>query len=130
MSGSPEIPEPFPFTREELFQAFRMVEPESAARKHAAEIASVGASQNWAMSEETLLLLSLASDEARSKADRLRKELQKLDRSVWLSEQGGPSQRSTAEELEDAWALEVDRQDREWSYRREELIRTLRNSEF
>lgn len=102
-----------------------MVEPESAARTHSEEVAAIGANQNWAMSEETLLILSLVSDEACEKADRLRKELQHLSRANWLSEQGNRLRLATAEELEDAWAAEVGRQDREWSQRRQELDRAI-----
>jgi hypothetical protein len=64
----------FPFTEDEMVEAFVLVEDPTTARQHARAAASALAppGMDWAMSGPTLLLLYLGSASARAKIDVLR----------------------------------------------------------
>ena len=68
-------PDPFPFTEDELFQAFCLVTDEQAARIQAREvIVAVGAEPRWEMSDESLALLALGSTSAAAKVELIRSQ--------------------------------------------------------
>ncbi|HEX2091834.1 MAG TPA: hypothetical protein VHG28_05495 [Longimicrobiaceae bacterium] len=114
----------FPFTRDEVYQALRLIESEAEAQKHADEITDQAEDKDWAISEELLMLLSLVSDAANRKADSLRFEIRDLRKPFWLRTQQEQTGLSDAV-LEQRWQEEVSRQEQHWIARREEIRRRL-----
>jgi hypothetical protein len=84
---------------------------------------------NWAASEEFLLLMSLASEPSRIKAERFRVEHREDTKEVWLQGElrraGLSASIAPSEWLEERWRAEVARQEREWTQRRDKMRRAL-----
>ncbi|HET6765481.1 MAG TPA: hypothetical protein VFH27_17465 [Longimicrobiaceae bacterium] len=65
----------FPFTEDEMLQAFLLVEQPTVARRHARVAKdALTPEMDWAMSVQTLALLYIGSESARAKIDRLREQ--------------------------------------------------------
>jgi hypothetical protein len=63
----------FPFTEDEMAQAFSFAEDSTAARAHAQDaVRALARAPGWALGANTLLLLYVGSDTARAKIDALR----------------------------------------------------------
>lgn len=115
----------FGFTEEEWFQALRLAGPEDEAREVAAELARPDdEDMDFAMSTETLALLSITSESARLKAERIRKEHQTALHSSWVQEQtrAGPM---SDEELARRWTAHLKADDETWEALRQSIRRSL-----
>ena len=117
----------FGFTEEEWYQALRLGGSEDEAREGAAELAAPNVDDlDFAMSTETLALLSVATETGRAKAEQIRSEDQRLRYTGWVQDEtrSGPV---SDEELAQRWAARVQAEDEAWEAVRRQIRRTLQN---
>lgn len=119
----------FDFTDAELFEAFRLLGPDSEARHQTQAIRSaLMPGMGWAASRETLLLLSIGSESGHEKVERIRKAGQEARLTVTLRremEEGGSavSESELMARVRDAIVAE----DARWQLERAEMRRALRD---
>ncbi len=117
----------FDFTDAELFQAFRLIASDDAeARKQTEAVRSAfSPGMDWAVSKETLFLLSLGSESGHEKVERIRKVAQEERLTAELREAGGPalSDSELLARVRDAIVAE----DTRWEIERTEMGRALRD---
>lgn len=122
MSGEME----FDFTDAELFAAFRLVVSDAEARQQTDAVrGALRPGMDWGASHDLLLLLSIASETGREKADRIRKEGQESRIAVSIRNAAGPATLSD-DELGRRVREAVFAEDRRWQEQRAERRRELR----
>ena len=118
----------FDFTEDEMYRALRLVASEAEAREQAAAFAAADVpGMNWATSEHLLLLLSLGSESARTRVNRIRVALQDSRRETWLREQH--AERVGEADAVARWADVLAAEDEDWTRRLSELRRQLGEEE-
>jgi hypothetical protein len=115
----------FDFTEDEMYRALRLVaSSEAEAREQAAAFAAAYVpGMNWATSEHLLLLLSLGSESARTRVDRIRRALQEGRRETWLREQH--TERIGEADALARWTDVLAVEDEDWTRRLSEFRRQL-----
>jgi hypothetical protein len=104
-----------------------LIMPDSEARATAAELTEPGGSdESWVLSDEGLLLLSVATESGRLRAERIRKETQRGRYAIGVGDMGEDS--LSPQELAQRWERLVTTEDAAWETRRAELRRTLQAS--
>jgi hypothetical protein len=121
----PTQPDPFPFTEEELIQAFRLVSTDEEARANARFLLEqVAREPTWDASDESLALLALGSISAAHKVAAIR-EQRRVSRDSWMAievHRAGLPKGSTPAWLEAKWAAETETDNRTWN----ELLSRMR----
>jgi hypothetical protein len=120
----------FDFTDAELFQAFRLIASDDAeARKQTEAVRSAfSPGMDWAVSKETLFLLSLGSESGHEKVERIRKVGQEARLTVALGgevEAGRPA--LSGSELMARVRDAIVAEDTRWEVERTEMRRALRD---
>jgi hypothetical protein len=114
----------FDFTEDEMYRALRLVASEAEAREQAAAFAAAYApGMNWGTSEHALLLLSLGSESARTRVERIRRAMQESRRDTWLQQQH--AERVGEADALARWADVLAAEDEDWTRRLSELRRQL-----
>jgi ABC-type sugar transport system substrate-binding protein len=114
----------FDFTEDEMYRALRLVASETEARQQAATFAAeYEPGMDWATSEHALLLLSLGSETARARVERIRRAMQESRRDTWLQQQQIERIGESPDGLAQHWADVVAREDEDWARRLSELRR-------
>jgi hypothetical protein len=115
----------FDFTEDEMYRALRLVASDAEAREQAAAFAAANApGMDWATSEHALLLLSLGSESASTRVQRIRRAVQESRRDTWLQQQHREGV-SEADALA-RWADVIAGEDEDWTRRLSELRRQLK----
>lgn len=116
----------FDFSDEEMYRALRLVVSEAEARQQATAFAAeYEPGMDWATSEHALLLLSLGSETARARVERIRRAMQESRRDTWLQQQQSEQIGEPPDGLAQRWAAVVETEDEEWTRRLSELRRQL-----
>ncbi|MBW3572579.1 MAG: hypothetical protein KY467_15865 [Gemmatimonadetes bacterium] len=114
----------FDFTEDEMYRALRLIVSDAEAREQAAAFAAeYEPGMDWATSEHVLLLLSLGSESARTRVDRIREALQESRRETWLRDQHA-ARVGEADALA-RWADVIAAEDEDWTRRLSALRRQL-----
>lgn len=116
----------FDFTEAELYGALRLVTSDAEARQQAHALArEFTAGMDWAASEQTLMLLSLASERAYTRVEQIRRQEQNGRRATEIFRQRDSGRGPSADELARRWAELIAAENREWEARRTALRRSL-----
>lgn len=116
----------FDFTEDEMYCALRLVTSDAEARQQANVFASAyEPGMDWATSEHALLLLSLRSESARARVERIRRAMQESRRDTWLQRQHAERIGESADVLARRWADLVAAEDEDWTRRLSQLRRQL-----
>jgi hypothetical protein len=122
--GGGMVPGTFDFTEGEWFAALRLVLPDSAARRRAAEFSRPDEKLDNAINLDGLALLSLATESGSVKAERIRQEWRAAVYRIWLDDER--QRRGVSEtDLARRWAVRTAREDRIWEARRDHLRQSL-----
>jgi hypothetical protein len=114
----------FDFTEDEMYRALRLVASEAEAREQAVAFAAANApGMDWATSEHALLLLSLGSESASTRVQRIRRAMQESRRDTWLQKQY--QERVGQADALARWADVLAGEDEDWNRRLSELRRQL-----
>jgi hypothetical protein len=116
----------FDFTEDEMYRALRLVSSEAEAREQATAFAATyEPGMDWATSEHALLLLSLGSESARDRVERIRRAMQESRRDTWLQQQEAERIGEPPEALAVRWSDLVAAEDEDWGRRLFELQQRL-----
>jgi hypothetical protein len=115
----------FDFTQDELFRAFRLVVSDEDARRDAGAVAAAvrAGAQDWATSEQVLILISLGSESGNIKVERIRKAQQAARFEGWMQQKAGAA--LDLADLRREWSEIANAENVAWQERRASFRRTL-----